>query len=280
MLLAAAATVHAVDLPQGSVYDNRIQYANYNEGDVVVVGASVGYVSRIVFGADEAILENGVATGLPEAWEIVPTRNMLLIRPRSIPGQGDTPSMKPKPGQWNTNLVVTTSERLYDIELRLLAAGDSSAPYRVQFEYPRESVARERRARAEQESREAMQAVIDRLPAPRNSSYSMTIGKRSKAITPSMAFDDGRFTYFRFPGNTEMPAVFVIGADGGESTTNPHIDPARDDVLVVDRVAEEFVLRLGRAVVSIHNNAYDPEGLPPVDGAAAPGLRRVTRGTP
>ena len=48
---------------------------------------------------------------------------------------------------------------------------------------------------------------------------------------PTLVFDDGRFTYFRFPGNRPVPAVFAVLADDSETVVNTRM---QDDLLVVD----------------------------------------------
>ncbi|MBD4588067.1 TrbG/VirB9 family P-type conjugative transfer protein, partial [Xanthomonas citri pv. citri] len=82
-------------------------------------------------------------------------------------------------------------------------------------------------------------------PAPMNWHYSMQVGKDSEAIAPSMAYDDGRFTYLRFPNNRDFPTVFLVAGDKSESIVNANVDPSVPDILVVHRVAREMVLRLG-----------------------------------
>jgi len=48
---------------------------------------------------------------------------------------------------------------------------------------------------------------------------------------------------------------------------------------VADRVARRFVLRLGGSVIAIINEAFDLDGVPPVDGTTVPGVARVLRTT-
>ncbi|MEO7007954.1 MAG: TrbG/VirB9 family P-type conjugative transfer protein, partial [Caldimonas sp.] len=96
-------------------------------------------------------------------------------------------------------------------------------------------------------------------------------GKASGDIVPSLVFDDGRFTYLRFSGNREVPAVFNVLADGSETLVNTRME---GDLLVVDRVSRQLMLRSGAAVVGLWNEAFDPEGVPPQDGTTVPGVRR------
>ena len=53
-------------------------------------------------------------------------------------------------------------------------------------------------------------------------------------------FDDGHFTYFQWPENVSVPALFVIGPDGGESLVNYSV---RDGYQVVEQTAPKFILR-------------------------------------
>ena len=102
----------------------------------------------------------------------------------------------------------------------------------------------------------------------------MRTGKRSEDIAPTMAYDDGLFTYLRFPNNREMPAVFLATADGFEGKVNTHVHEARRDVLVVQRVARQLILRLGKSVVTVDNDSFDIDGSPPVNGTTVPGMNR------
>lgn len=268
----------AVDVPSSSRYDNRIQYVNYNPGDVVLVRALPGLGARIVFGPDEQILD--VASGFSQGWEFSDRRNMLYVKPKSIK-QGENQVLAPKAGDWDTNLMVTTNKRMYDFDLKLMPGGGNDGKpalnqrvaYRVEFLYPMEA-----RAKSQDEQRKrATQAKLDATPPPMNWHYSMQIGDKSSGIAPVMAYDDGRFTYLRFPNNRDFPAAFIVAADKTESLVNSHIDPNYPDVLVIHRVTPELVLRLGNAVVGVYNESYDPDGLPPTQGTTVPGVRRIIK---
>jgi type IV secretion system protein VirB10 len=87
-----------------------------------------------------------------------------------------------------------------------------------------------------------------------NSHYSIAEGSASQDIVPTLVFDDGRFTYIRFPGNREVPAVFHVLPDGSETLVNTRME---DDLLVVDRVSRRLMLRAGQAVVGVWNEAFD-----------------------
>ena len=121
------------------------------------------------------------------------------------------------------------------------------------------------------------QVVTERLqskPQVLNSSYSIAEGDASEDIVPALIFDDGRFTYLRFPGNREVPAVFHVLGDGSETLVNARME---DDLLVVDRVSRRLMLRAGSAVVAVWNDAFDLDGVPPERGTTVPGVRRTLK---
>lgn len=96
-------------------------------------------------------------------------------------------------------------------------------------------------------------------------------------ITPALVFDDGRFTYFRFPANREVPTIYVVSSAGDEARVNFHIDQGAPEFTVVERMGRRFMLRLGTASVSVWNDAFDSYGTPPADGTTIDGLIRSIR---
>jgi type IV secretory pathway VirB9-like protein len=87
--------------------------------------------------------------------------------------------------------------------------------------------------------------------------------------------DDGQATYFRYPGNTAPPSVFVPTPDGKhEEFVAKHM---RGDWLVAERIAPEFHLRDGQAVLYVWNKGYDPIGTKPATGTVSPDVERIVR---
>jgi type IV secretion system protein VirB9 len=119
--------------------------------------------------------------------------------------------------------------------------------------------------------------VAERLqakPQVVNTQYTLAEGRKSEDIVPSLVFDDGRFTYLRFTGNREVPAVFHVLGDGSETLVNARME---EDLLVVDRVSRHLMLRAGNAVVGLWNEAFDLDGIAPEQGTTVPGVKRVLR---
>lgn len=263
-LLLAFGTSYAAKVPDRSRYDSRIQYVDYNEGDVVIVRTTPGIGTRIVFDPKETISD--MATGFSDGWELVNRENILYLKPRSVKvtGADGDAVMRPIARDWDTNLMVRTDKRLYDFDLRLITTKGSSgaskaATYRVQFRYP--------------------QKPFKYGPVPASSTYknwlyNMRVASGSEAIAPRSAYDDGRFTYLTFPNNREIPSIFLQAADKSESLVNSHMD---GDTLVIHRVAPVMVLRLGNQVVGLFNAAYDADGVGTPTGTSVPGLVRTLK---
>lgn len=123
------------------------------------------------------------------------------------------------------------------------------------------------------------QHVSERLqakPTVVNARYTLAEGAHAQDIVPTLVFDDGRFTYLRFPGNRELPAVFQVLADGSEALVNTRVE---DDLLVVDQVSRRLVLRAGESVVGLWNEAFDIDGVAPHHGTTVPGVYRALKTT-
>lgn len=272
-LLLAAASGIARAAP-----DPRLRDIVYDPGVVVTVPVQRGVVTLVEF-SDEAIAE--VAAGLggdctkPEAaWCIAaqPGGRHLFVKPKSGASAANT-------------LAVVTDRRSHALRFVVQADHDRTPPvYRLRIKPPARPPAA---VPAGPDPALAMlalpdppspqQRVAERLsakPAVMNTQYSIAEGDASQDILPTLVFDDGRFTYLRFPGNREVPAVFHVLGDGSETLVNARME---DDLLVVDRVSRQLMLRAGHAVVGVWNEAFDLDGQPPRDGTTVPGVQRVLR---
>lgn len=266
---------------QPATADPRLRDVFYDPQAVLSVPVQRGVVTLIVLDPDEAIAEVGVGLGgdcsKPEAvWCIA-----------AQPG-GRYVFVKAKTGARADNtLAVVTDRRVHNFRLQVVDGGRGQLPvYRltVRSPVPAPPSAVAPAARPLPPLSAVMQIdpatlVADRLqaqPAIRNTAYSVAEGEGSQDILPSLIFDDGLFTYLRFAGNREVPAVFQVLADGREALVNVRMD---GDLLVVDRVARRLTLRAGQAVVVVWNDAFDLNGLPPTAGTTVPGVvRRLKEG--
>jgi type IV secretion system protein VirB9 len=280
--------------PLHSIPDPRLRELVYNRERLVSVLVRRGVVTHIEVDPGEHILyaASGVGSDCKsdtDPWCIEPVfgDHHVFVKPKSF-------------ASGVNNLEVVTNRRAYSIQFTTLAVEDPrQAALRVTLAAPldpgplpapdAQGTAAEAGAPMPGASNSAAAAMtaksasdqlvalgLRQAPIVVNTSYSIALGKKSQDIVPSMAFDDGRMTYIRFPGNRELPAVFQVAEDGNESMVNPRME---GDLLVVDRVARRFSLRLGNQVVALYNDAYDADGVPPVNGTTVSGVQRVVRPT-
>jgi type IV secretion system protein VirB9 len=286
-LCAVPAAAQAPNVGQANQSsDPRLREVVYDPKAVVTVPVKRGVVTLVMLDADESIAE--VASGLggdcakaEAAWCIAAQaggRN-VFVKPKSTASAANT-------------VAVVTDRRSHSFRFVVLADGDPKPPvYRLVVKAPATRTA----GPARQVSPNGLplsllaplaalppvppaptprQVVTERLqtkPQVLNSSYSIADGTGSEDIVPALIFDDGRFTYLRFPGNREVPAVFHVLGDGSETLVNARME---DDLLVVDRVSRRLMLRAGAAVVAVWNDAFDLDGVPPERGTTVPGVQR------
>ena len=274
----AASAANAAD---GQVADPRLREVFYDPQAVVTVPVKRGVVTLVVLDADEAITEvaaglGGDCTKTEAAWCVAaqPGGRNLFIKAKST---ASAPN----------NLAVVTDRRTHSFRFVVLANNDPKAPvYRLVVKAP---VVRNAtpgrlalRDAAPLIALPAMpppptpqETIAERLQAKAqvlNSNYSIAEGNGSEDIVPTLVFDDGRFTYFRFPGNGQVPAVFHVLGDGSETLVNARME---EDLLVIDRVSRRLMLRAGSAVVGVWNEAFNLDGVPPGGGTTVPGVQRI-----
>jgi type IV secretion system protein VirB9 len=262
--------------------DPRLREVVYDPRAVVTVPVKRGVVTLVVLDADEAITEvaaglGGDCTKADAAWCIAaqPGGRNLFVKAKSSASAANT-------------LAVVTDHRTHSFRFVVLADGDPKPPvYRLVVRAPARVAPPARAALHDAAPLMALpvvpplplphQVVAERLqakPQVMNTQYSIAEGAGSQDIVPTLVYDDGRFTYLRFPGNREVPAVFHVLGDGSETLVNARME---DDLLVVDRVSRRLTLRAGSAVVGLWNEAFDLDGRPPGDGTTVPGVQRVLK---
>ena len=275
LLLGAAATA-AANAADGQVADPRLREVVYDPRAVVTVPVKRGVVTLVVLDADEAITE--VAAGLggdcskaDAAWCIAaqPGGRNLFVKAKSTAGAPN-------------NLAVVTDRRTHAFRFVVLADSDPKAPvYRLVVKAPVVRPAPLARPTLRDAAPllaltalaalpalpalppppSAQELVSERLQAKAqvmNSNYSLAEGAGSEDIVPTLVFDDGRFTYFRFPGNREVPAVFHVLGDSSETLVNARME---DDLLVVDRVSRRLrseERRVGKECLWLCRSRWSP----------------------
>jgi len=262
---AVSAGVAARSVPEATGYDSRVRTVTYNADDIVQIIGTYGISTHIVFAPDEDI--KSVALGDTLAWEVAPLHNNFFLKPR-------------EPNAY-TNLSVITTRRSYEFELiaQPKAASTKALYYKVVFNYPQDIAAAKADALQQAHAVQHEDHVADALHASevatrKNINY---WARGSKAVIPDEAFDDGTFTYFRFRGNREFPAVFLETVVDGKKTESLLNSTVKGDTIVVQRLSEHFIIRKGDEVAEIVNKKYDPIGKHPGTGTITDDVTRVIK---
>lgn len=232
--------------------DPRIREILHAPDQVIRLTGHYGYQIAIEFPEPERI--ESVAVGDSLTWQVTPNKrgNLLVVKPVD---EGDP-----------TNMTVITSGAFYTFELTSKAR-DASTPlseitYLLRIKQPAAAPA--------PNAADLREPPLSPAAPPLNENYTY---KGSRQNLPSRVYDDGRSTFFEWPQGAETPAIFYRRPDGSESIVNYS---NRDGAIVVHQVAGEFVLRNGRDVTFIFNEAFTD-----IDrGPEAPQPRRKKKGGP
>ena len=203
--------------------DPRLRVIEFNPRTVLPLTAFVGYHVHLEFEADEHFVNLGA--GDTSLIDVGAEGNHLLIKPRS-PTQG-------------TNLTIITSRRTYYLDYRALsrAPHPDEAIYSISFRYPGHATA----LRAAGDTPQSA-GRLDTMPTTVNRDYWFC---GSPQLRPVAAADDGLQLQLTFAPDAELPAIYVMAADGTESLVNTHTE---HDTIFIHRLAPRFVLRRGNEV--------------------------------
>lgn len=269
--LVVNSAADAAAVPRGSAYDSRMQQVSYNASNTTTITAGVGYVSTLVFDADEAVV--GVPqVGFAPGWDVTAEANRVYIRVRPITqpvtndeGKQVQQVFEPLDKDWKTNVFITTSKRFYSVELRVLDDPQQSGKmaFVVNFSYPQDVKAKADKDAAarlaefkSQQEKSSVSQKLENASFPRNWAYTRILKENSRSISPDFAYDDGRFTYIGFSPIKTFPGITSY-KDGKEQLVNYTIkQDGNFKVMVVMNLYQNLILRHGTEVVGVVNNGY------------------------
>ena len=214
--------------------DARIVEKFYDAGKVVRIEGKTKVQATIQFGEDEHI-EN-VAIGDSQAWQVTPNKraNLLFVKPLAATAA--------------TNMTVVTDRHTYLFDL--VASASAKPLYVLKFTYPEEPkpqvAAVEAPTADEIAAASDPQAVTD--PAALNFAWA---GKGDRKLLPARTYDDGTATFLAWPAGSPVPAILIKDSAGTEGPVNFTV---RGDVIVVDGVPREIVLRSGKDSATLVNS--------------------------
>jgi len=250
-LLLAGSLPSAAD-GTGAGIDGRIRHVAYDPDEVVTIEGVVGVATHIVLEPGETYLTHAFGDG--KAWDFAVKSNHCFLK--AVATDADS------------NLTIVTDRRSYHFNLRLSTSPGTSPTFEIVFRYPDSDAKRKR----EREARRTVLLGFERRGDRTNLDYSMS---GDLDLAPKNAWDDGEFTYFKFPGNRDLPAIYEVDPDGYESIVNRHSMGAASEIVVMHRVAERWVLRLGARALAVFNDGFDPEGRKNASRTASPDVNRV-----
>jgi type IV secretion system protein VirB9 len=209
--------------------DNRIRVMVYNPDDVFKYTGFYGYQASIEFAADEVI--DNISVGDSVAWQLVPSGRRLFLKP-----------VEPDA---TTNMTLLTNKHMYHFELHAKEASSIEDPdmiFTIRFIYPDEG--------SGSGVQNFVTSLMPDLSKPEKFNFNYTISG-VESISPIRIFDDGEFTYFKFPKkNADIPAFFLVNSEGNEELVNYRIT---GEYVVVERVTSQFTLRSGTDIVCVFN---------------------------
>ncbi|BBO60329.1 P-type conjugative transfer protein VirB9 [Mycoavidus sp. B2-EB] len=254
LALLSNQSIYALSAPERSSYDHRIRYTNYNPADVVQIDSVIGIATHIMLEEGETYLTH--AFGDASAWSFVAEKNHIFI--------------KPKAENADTNLILITNRRSYNFRLSYQPSRSAAAVYQLVFRYPDTATLK---LQAQQETL-ALAQSFKVPPGGYNLAYEMS---GDLEIAPINVWDNGRFTYFKFPGNRDLPAIYKVDTQADESIVNRHIKGSANHLIVVETVNPKWILRLGEQTLAIYNEAFNPSGIANQTGTASPAVRRIIK---
>ncbi|MFC3096887.1 TrbG/VirB9 family P-type conjugative transfer protein [Alteraurantiacibacter palmitatis] len=237
----------ALALPANAQADPRLVVQTYDETRVIRVPGRVNVQATIRFAEGETI--QNVAIGDSQKWQVTPSRSANLL------------FVKPLDERAVTNMTVLTDRRIYLFDL-VASPAHRNPLYVLSFIYPDDTLTQgELAARAEAEAPPPVEtanadelaaamddfAVLD--PASLNFAWA---AEGAPALLPETVYDNGRATFLAWPTGAPMPAILVLNEEGVEGPVNFAV---RGDVIVIDEVPAQIILRAGDASARLLNRA-------------------------
>ena len=225
------------EMPAAKDFLNANQVYDYAQGVVFTAVCSPGFVTTIMLEPGEAI--SAITAGDTTRWQLE------TVEGGGSDAQGGRTFILLKPGKpdCETNLVIITDRRVYQLDLK--SVGQSVYHTQISWNYPGIRVGGQRMLPNAKPRDDAIAKLkLDQLD------FNYLI-KKQKGFTPAWcplrAFDDGNKTFIQFPPGrltSDAPPLFVLGGDGDAQVVNYRV---KGDYYIVDRLFDRAELRLGES---------------------------------
>lgn len=227
-------------VPENGKADARVKFVTYSEHDVYRLQGHYGFTSTIEFSPDERI--ETISVGDSTSWQISkPARPNILFA-------------KPLAENAHTNMTILTSLRSYNFELNANPSSSDTEEqtFLLKFKYKDliSSAAKKKKTKLETLS----------MPESKSTGWNFEYSYAgARILRPKQAFDDGKFTYFKFNSSRTLPAIFSVDSKGNEALVNFSVD---NSYVIIRKVDRQFTLRDGDIETCIFNDAFDaPSGI-------------------
>lgn len=234
-LALAVGSVHAELTPTPLTGDARLVTFDFDPDNTYLVLTKPRAVTHLEFPEGERV--QTLAAGDTHNWEITATKDRKHI------------FIKAKIENSTTTMTVISEKRSYQFVIK--ATGDGSKWYqRVTWRVPQtlllDSEAEEQRPKS-QDTHTANNSEIPGI-RPEDLRFNYQI-EGSAPFKPTSVFDNGKMTWIRMPaGLQELPVVFGLDESGDYLLVNY---VPQGDYLVVQRVLEKMVLKVGKTQVTV-----------------------------
>ena len=243
--------------------DPRIVSVEVTDARVLEVRARRGFASQLVLPPGETV--EHAAIGESRGWDPEVHENVVFLKAREH--------------AHDTNLFVLTGRGVqrsrYSFELRLVGS-EGAAPYELRLVRPAARVAEamaEKEAAAQQNEQRQIQESLAAAPFQGARNYAYT-AQGATALQPAEAFDNGRFTVLRFPGQQPLPSPYEVSADGAERLIPFHV---RGDFLIIHAVVAELRLRQGHSLLCLYNDGFSFGASDSASGSVSTSVLRKPR---
>lgn len=220
--------------------ENRIVRYTYSPDVIFRILSAPNLTTHLELGEDEGVKE-APAIGDSVQWLITGGPRHLFIKPVRF--------------DLETSLTVVTNKRTYQFQLISGKSASAQVYQKVSFHYPdREMAVKLQKetdiALVEAEKTRLNDQVVAQLdPAALDFGYDI-IG--DAPFRPSAAYTDGKFTFLAMPNTQDSPAIFLLDAEDNPSLINYQV---KGNVIVVERMAERLLLKLGNSEVKVAKRA-------------------------
>lgn len=248
LALMIPAFVHAAPAKKNSTPDpaaeaipapkeNRIVRYTHSPDVIFRILSVPNLTTHLELGEDEGLKELP-AIGDSAQWKVTGGPRHLFIKPLRY--------------DLETSLTIVTNKRTYQFQLISGQSPSSQVFQKVSFIYPDRELEVKLRKESEIAVVEAEQnRLADQVVAANVDPASLDFGfdiVGQAPFKPTAVYSNGKFTFLVMPNSQDSPAIFLLDEDDNPSLINYQV---KSNVIVVERVANRLLLKLGPAEVKV-----------------------------